>query len=152
MMILAFSSKHFCVSTASDDCLHVCSLGLFRDHISMADKKQSLNHFISANIILACTLQYAIVDFQLHQHLLKVQWDIHDGFDWHQESSWFSCGPLPQSWLKSSTCRVCPTGPLTLPPSHSTMRACDPVKWTATSLLDNYKWHTCSPLSCPSER
>lgn len=39
----------------------------------------------------------------------------------------------------------------TLPPSRPAVRSCDPVKWAATSLSDNYKWHTCSPLSCSSE-
>lgn len=28
----------------------------------------------------------------------------------------------------------------------STMRSCDLAVQTATSLFDNYKWHTCSPL------
>lgn len=43
--------------------------------------------------------------------------------------------------------------PLSHSPSISScpVRSCEPVKWAATSLSDNYKWHTCSPLSCSSE-
>lgn len=60
-------------------------------------------------------------------------------FDWHRKSLWFSPRPFVQSWLQVIL-------GLSLSP-HPLYREILP---TATSLFDNYKWHTCSPLSCSS--
>lgn len=71
------------------------------------------------------------------------------GFDWHPESLWLRTRPTPLMaqilWLQ-----IISTLGLSLSPHLSSGRSCD-LEWgMATNLFDNYKWHTCSPLSCYS--
>lgn len=71
------------------------------------------------------------------------------GFDWHQESLWLSPRPFVHSWLKSFGSRLCPALGLSL----SLQPFYREILWPCRAdghLLDNYKWHTCSPLLCSS--